>query len=184
MFKHQKEHRDTSSLLCARFHSPFGFPELLNYLTREVLRAQPENIYEFCLTTCQQLINERDNAILPSELVKLDLHSGYIDDHDPCNSNVKTTRSKREQFQKIAKHGCHDQEQDLITHKFIQQLIHDSLPEPGDICLNEYNEQKTNFFGTCDDDQEDCYDNLIISDHDKINEFPTATVMVNVNNGD
>ncbi len=35
--------------------TPFGFEKLLTYLTREILRSQPENIYEFCLTTCQQL---------------------------------------------------------------------------------------------------------------------------------
>jgi hypothetical protein len=71
--------------------TPFGFEELLTYLTHEILRSQPENIYEFCLTTCQQLycfifltftsfsfrvclrINERNNGILPHELTKLDL---------------------------------------------------------------------------------------------------------------
>lgn len=37
------------------FRTPFGFEELLTYLTREILRSQPENIYEFCSTTCQQL---------------------------------------------------------------------------------------------------------------------------------
>ncbi len=70
--------------------TPFGFDELLTYLTREILRSQPESIYEFCLTTCQQLycfifltltlffffvcirINERNNGILSHELVKLD----------------------------------------------------------------------------------------------------------------
>ncbi|UJR26921.1 hypothetical protein I4U23_008230 [Adineta vaga] len=51
---------------------PFGFEELLTYLTREILRSQPENIYEFCSITCQQLINERNNGILSHELVKLD----------------------------------------------------------------------------------------------------------------
>ncbi len=35
--------------------TPFGFEELLTYLTREILRSQPVNIYEFCLTICQQL---------------------------------------------------------------------------------------------------------------------------------
>ncbi|CAF2438909.1 unnamed protein product [Rotaria sp. Silwood2] len=55
--------------------TPFGFNELLTYLTREILRSQPENIYEFCLTTCQQLINERNNGILSDELIKLDLIS-------------------------------------------------------------------------------------------------------------
>ncbi|CAF3278471.1 unnamed protein product [Rotaria socialis] len=52
--------------------TPLGFNELLIYLTREILRSQPENIYEFCLTTCQQLINERNNGILARELIKLD----------------------------------------------------------------------------------------------------------------
>ena len=35
--------------------TPIGLKELLNYLTREILRSQPVNIYEFCLTVCQQL---------------------------------------------------------------------------------------------------------------------------------
>ncbi|CAF1045431.1 unnamed protein product [Rotaria sp. Silwood1] len=52
--------------------TPFGFDELLTYLTREILRSQPENIYEFCLTACQQLINERNNGILSDELIKLE----------------------------------------------------------------------------------------------------------------
>ncbi len=74
--------------------TPIGFKELLTYLTREILRSQPVNIYEFCLTICQQLygsisffsfnlllvyirINERNNGILSHELVNLDsmIHS-------------------------------------------------------------------------------------------------------------
>ena len=74
--------------------TPRGFKELLTYLTREILRSQPVNIYEFCLTICQQLygsisffsfnlrvvyirINERNNGILSHELVNLDstIHS-------------------------------------------------------------------------------------------------------------
>lgn len=38
-----------------RLRTPFDFEKLLTYLTREILRSQPENIYEFCLTICQQL---------------------------------------------------------------------------------------------------------------------------------
>lgn len=72
--------------------TPFGFDELLAYLTREILRSQPEAIYEFCFIACQQLyysiyltltlfsssllvcfrINERHNGILSHELIKLD----------------------------------------------------------------------------------------------------------------
>jgi hypothetical protein len=71
--------------------TPIGFKELLTYLTREILRSQPMNMYEFCLTICQQLycsiilsfnlfclhivyirINERNNGILSHELVNLD----------------------------------------------------------------------------------------------------------------
>ncbi|CAF0734937.1 unnamed protein product [Adineta ricciae] len=65
------------SLSNARFRIPFGFEELLTYLTRELLRSQPANIYEFCSVTCQQLISERNNGILSHELVKLDstIHS-------------------------------------------------------------------------------------------------------------
>ncbi len=66
--------------------TPFGFEKILTYLTHEILRSQPENIYEFCYTTCQQLydfshsslnlvflvrINERNNGILSDELVHL-----------------------------------------------------------------------------------------------------------------
>ncbi|CAF1126128.1 unnamed protein product [Rotaria sordida] len=62
--------------------TPFGFDELLTYLTREILRSQPENIYEFCLTTCQQLINERNNGILSDELIKLDLTSYSLENQE------------------------------------------------------------------------------------------------------
>lgn len=80
--------------------TPVGFEELLTYLTREILRSQPVNIYEFCLTTCQQLyilffsfllstnltfflffiyirINERNNGILSHEFSKLNSTSSY-----------------------------------------------------------------------------------------------------------
>ncbi|CAF1177127.1 unnamed protein product [Rotaria magnacalcarata] len=59
--------------------TPLGFNELLTYLTREILRSQPENIYEFCLTTCQQLINERNNGILVRELIKLESTDHSLD---------------------------------------------------------------------------------------------------------
>jgi len=43
------------SISNTRLRVPEQFEDLLSYLTREVLRSQPENILEFCSILCEQL---------------------------------------------------------------------------------------------------------------------------------